>query len=97
MAKDILKSSIFLNGDFNIGFSDEQHIEDILMSAPGHIKNSPLTGVAIVKYINSPLSPATVSKLEKDIKLQLTADGATSVSAKVNPVTKSVETNGTYT
>lgn len=96
MAKDILKSSIFLNGDFNVGFSDEQHVEDILLTAPGHIKDAPLIGVNITNYMNAPFSPKTSAELEREIRLQLQADGATNIIVKVDPKSQTITTNGTY-
>lgn len=96
MAKDINIKNLLADGDFNVSFSDEQHVEHILMSAPGHIKNAPLLGVNMVNYINSPLDPKTVGELEKKIKLNLESDGAKNVSVKVNPDTKTITTNGTY-
>ena len=96
MAKDINTKQPIKDGDWNITFSDEQHVEDLLMTSPGHVKDSPLTGVGIVKYINAPLSPRIVSELERNIKLQIEADGAKGATAKVLPDTQSIETNGTY-
>ncbi len=60
-----------VNGDFVMGASDEQHIEDLLMAAPGEIKQFPLVGVNISKAINGTID----GEIRKEIKLQLEADG----------------------
>ncbi|MCX8482861.1 MAG: hypothetical protein ORN50_04720 [Crocinitomicaceae bacterium] len=96
MAKDIIKTEPIKNGDWNIGFSDEQHIQDVLMSAPGHFKNAPLIGVNMNDYINSSLSPATVSELEKKILLNLESDGASKVRVKIDSTTQKIHVNGKY-
>lgn len=96
MAKDIFKADIFKDGDFNIAFSDEQHIEDVLMSAPGHIKNAPLLGVNIMDYVNAPMSPSTVAELERKIRLNLETDGAKNITVKIDSKTNEISTNGTY-
>lgn len=96
MAKDILLNEIFKDGDFNVGFSDEQHIEHVLMAQPGHFKNAPLLGVRMIDYINSSLSPRTVAELERKIALNLEADGAKNIVVKIDSTTKNFTINGTY-
>jgi hypothetical protein len=59
------------NGDFVIGLSDEQHIEDLLIAAPGDVKQFPLVGVDISKAINGSVD----GEVRKEIRLQLVADG----------------------
>lgn len=96
MAKDILKDDIFKDGDFNVGYSDEQHIQDVILSAPGHFKQNPLIGVDILQYVRSPMSPSTVSQLEREIRLQMQADGAKNIKVRINPKTNSIDAKGTY-
>lgn len=96
MAKDINIKAPIVNGDWNVAFSDEQHVEHILMAAPGHFKNAPLIGVNMMQYINSSLSPKTVSELERKILLNLEADGAKQPFASVDPTTQTIKANGTY-
>lgn len=96
MAKDILFDEPFANGDFNIGFSDEQHIKHLVVSSPGHFKNAPLLGVQIKDYINSSMTPATQQKLEREIRMQLEADGVTQISIIVDPQTYEINVNGKY-
>ena len=80
MARDILTKPEgdlnILNGDLDVGYSDEQHVEHILITSKGHFKQNPLIGVGIEDYINSPTSLITRQKLEKEIALQLESDNA---------------------
>ena len=83
MANDILLGSdgdlSFLNGDLNLGNSDEQHIEDILVAQKGEYKQHPLIGVDLFSFLNSPITLITRQKLEKEITLQLTSDNAKNI------------------
>jgi len=84
MAKDFLFDEngdiIIEDGDFAIGYSDEQHIQDLLFANKGEYKQFPLMGVGIIGFLKSPLDLVNRSKLEREINLQLEADGATGVS-----------------
>lgn len=74
-AKDILLNDddlIFANGDFSIGESDQQHIQDIVFENTGAYKQFPLVGVGIINYLNS--SGAQLI-LGRNIKTQLETDG----------------------
>lgn len=86
MAKDILTDENgdikILNGDLDFGYSDEQHIEHILIAHKGNYKQHPLIGVGISDYLNSPETLITRRKLEKEITLQLETDNAKEI--KVN-------------
>lgn len=79
MAKDILIDEIFKDGDFNIGHSDEQHIEHILLAQKGDYKQHPLLGVGIIDYLNGPRTLKERLKIEKQIKVQLEYDKATDI------------------
>jgi hypothetical protein len=59
-------------GDLKIDFSDKQHIKDIINSNIGWYKQFPLVGVGIQYYLNS---SGLQQQLEREIRLQLTADG----------------------
>lgn len=85
MANDILIKNFdvsFVGGDLDIGYSDEQHMEHILLARPGHFKQTPWIGIGIEDLLNAPTNAKTVRVLERDIKLQLESDGAKKVSAK---------------
>jgi len=74
-AKDILLSAndlLFENGDFSIGNSDPQHIEDLIFENAGAYKQFPLVGVGIINYLNSSGSQLI---LKRNIKTQLETDG----------------------
>lgn len=88
MANDILIDNTgdlnILNGDFNVGYSDEQHIEHVLLTSKGHYKQNPLIGVGIENYINAPLSLITKQTIEREISLQLKYDKATNIEVSYN-------------
>ncbi|MBN9293734.1 MAG: hypothetical protein J0G96_07135 [Flavobacteriia bacterium] len=96
MAKDIIIADIFKNGDFNVDYSDEQHINHVITSAPGHFKQHPLIGVNILQYVNAPMSPKIAAELERNIQLQLEADGAKNIKVSVNTATTEVNATATY-
>jgi len=76
MAKDIIIDDygdlVFLNGDFKVGVSDEQHAILIINTNAGSWKQSPLVGVGIIKYS---ASSGTAQALKKEIIKQMQADG----------------------
>jgi hypothetical protein len=83
MANDFLQNNdedlIFSNGDFAVGDSEQQHISDIIYSAPGWFKEFPAVGVNIQQY----LSGAGISDdLNRNLKLQLQSDGYSVTTAK---------------
>ena len=88
MARDLLVNDFgdldIINGDFNVGFSDEQHVEHISLSNKGHYKQHPLIGVGIEDYLNSPFSLITKQKLEREISIQLKSDKAKDVVVNYN-------------
>jgi hypothetical protein len=59
------------NGDFVIGLSDVQHIKDTINAFPGWWKEFPVDGVGIINYLNG----GDEQELEKNVRIQLTADG----------------------
>ena len=59
-------------GDLKIDLSDKQHIKDIINSNTGWWKQFPLVGVGVQYYLNS---SGLDQQLEREIKVQLTADG----------------------
>lgn len=84
MAKDLLEDNngdlSILNGDLEVGFSDEQHQADLLVAFKGEYKQYPLMGIGIENYLASPISVYTRQKFEKETSLQLQADSATDIS-----------------
>lgn len=58
------------DGDYVIGESDMQHIEDILDAYPGEYRNAPLLGVYLQRALNGPMD----GSIRKDIRLNLESD-----------------------
>lgn len=59
------------DGDFVVGPSDDQHIEDIIQSFPGEWKQFPIIGCAIIADIKTQHPQNTMNK----IKTQLQSGG----------------------
>lgn len=57
--------------DFKTGEADNNYIEYILISSPGHWKEFPLVGVSIWKYLQGTQSPQV---LQRAILVQLESD-----------------------
>lgn len=78
MVKDFISGdtadTIIKDGDFLVDYSDQHHIEDLVRSEKGEYKQHPLTGIGIANYINAPLTRELKTRLEKDIRIQLSAD-----------------------
>ena len=60
------------NGDFIIGLSDEDHMQDLIESFVGWWKEYPAVGVGIKQY---QASAGQEQVIERNIKLQLQGDG----------------------
>ena len=59
------------NGDFVVGNSDNQNVEDIISSFAGEWKELPFVGVGLIQYLKS----QDGQKATNIIKTQLQADG----------------------
>lgn len=81
-----------VTGDIVIGLSDEQHFRDLLLSQKGDFKEYPLAGVGLINYNKS----NGKAQLDKEIRLQLKADGATSFVNISSGETFEIEINGKY-
>ena len=66
-----------LNGDFVVGESDQQHIENILINAPGQFKQNPLIGVDLITSMNAANDGQSRNALRKKIQLHLESDNYT--------------------
>lgn len=77
----------FVDGDFLIGPSDQQHIQDIVESFPGWWKEYVLLGVGIRSYNGS---TGKEQEIQTNIALMLRSDGY-----KVNSVEPSYTPEGT--
>ena len=63
---------VIANGDFAIGISDQQHIQDTLTAYKGWWKQYPADGVGLYSYINGSVN---TQLLAQQIKVQLQLDG----------------------
>jgi hypothetical protein len=59
-------------GDFIIAESDTQHVVDTLNAFAGWWKEFPLDGVGVMQYIKS---PADVQDINRNVRINLLADG----------------------
>ena len=96
MANDIIHTAPFANGDFNVGFSDRQHIEDVLLAKPGDYKMVPTLGVNVRSWMNGTISPREVENLQRTIRLNLQLDGATNIRESINPNGPKIYVDATY-
>lgn len=79
MRTDILHNDgelLFADGDLMVGQSDEQHVQDIVLSQKGEWKEHPLCGFGAINYIKSRV---TTSEFKRDLKIQLEYDGYNNV------------------
>lgn len=79
----LVDNDLFISrqGDFVIDISDEQHVQDTINAFPGWWKENPEQGVGIRAYLGASID---TQQLQKNIRLQLQADGYVSV----NPIVK---------
>ena len=84
-----------VNGDFLAGEPSQMHVEQVLLARPGDYSQHPFLGVAVEDYMNAPLTPNVLQTLERQIKLQLEADGAKRVKARVKSITD-IQIEATY-
>lgn len=69
-----------INGDIEIGESDQQHIADLIYSAPNAWKEFPNVGLNIQSYLSG---SGIGENLNRNLKLQLIADGYTLTKATI--------------
>lgn len=70
--KQVDDDMLIVNGDFVIDDSDEQHIEDLLMSGIGSYKEFPNSTISLNLFLNS---PNRRNDIEKQIQIILQGDG----------------------
>jgi len=84
-AQDFLLDSngdlLIENGDFVVGASDPQNIQDTINAYAGYWKQFPTLGVGIEQYLNS---PGLAGELKRLITVQLQSDGFTVNSITVD-------------
>ena len=62
------------DGDFVVGPSDQQHIEDILVSPQGDWRQHPLLGIGIFNYLKGANDNITRNAVKKRIRVHLAYD-----------------------
>ncbi len=68
------------NGDFVVGASDIQHVEDIIESFVGEWKQYPILGVGLMTYLKSQNGAKAITA----IKQQLQSDGYSLSNVKID-------------
>ena len=69
---------LIIDGDYAVGDSTIQHIDDLMLSSPGTWREYPLAGVAIGQYQSAPLNQKQT--IERIIYEQLINDGFQNIS-----------------
>ena len=76
-----IRNAASTGGDLVIGPSDQQHIEMILQSAPGHWREHPLLGADLEEMLNG---PATLAELRAKVNIQMELDGYSADSVQLD-------------
>jgi hypothetical protein len=87
MLKDWLTNGnnmLIKDGDFVIGEAEEEYIENILIAEKGNYRQFPLVGVGIKNFINAAMTPQELTKLKREIAIQLEYDGYKINSININ-------------
>lgn len=78
MATDILCNEMgdiaCVNGDFVIGESFDQEVEDILLANPGDYKETPLIGPGLIRRLKG---KASIESIRRDVAISLELDNKT--------------------
>lgn len=67
---DEIGDILLKDGDYVMGESDMQHIEDILDAYPGEYRNAPLLGVYLQRAVNGLMD----GSIRRDININLQSD-----------------------
>lgn len=70
---------LIVGGDFAVGLSEEQHVNDILIDAPGSWKQEPTIGVDLINELNAPNGGEDINRIRKTINVNLSLDGVSIV------------------
>lgn len=89
LVKDFKQSAdgdiLIESGDFFVDYSDQQHILDIVYSAPNWWKEYPSCGLNIQLYLSgNGTDGINKGNLNRNMQLQLQADGYVSSSSNFN-------------
>ena len=69
-------------GDLAVGFSDEQHVQHILLAYPGYYRNSLLCGAGLPSYEKSAGTELTI---QRAVRIQLERDNYSINKVTVTP------------
>jgi hypothetical protein len=72
-------------GDFVSGEADEQHQALLLLTNQGEWRQSPLTGVGLLRYQSGPMDSTRRGSLQREITIQLERDGYKVATVAVAP------------
>ena len=65
----------FAGGDLVADYSDEQHQELLLLTAQGEWRQSPLTGINLLRWQSGPMDNNRRAQLQREGTIQLERDG----------------------
>jgi len=65
----------FTRGDFDLGESDQQHLDLLLLTGQGNWRQDPVVGVGLPRYLLAPYGAIQVAALSRDVTIQLERDG----------------------
>lgn len=63
------------DGDFAIHNGDITHVEHILLAHKGNYKQTPIIGIGIRDYVNSPATVFNVASFKRKVTAQMEFDG----------------------
>jgi hypothetical protein len=75
-------------GDFVLAEADEQHQALLLLTNPGEWRQSPLTGIGLLRWLAGPMDERRRAELQRLITIQLERDGYTVATVKVSADSK---------
>ena len=88
MIQDLLTDEnydlLLVNGDFVFGPSDEQHLALLHLTSQGEWRQSPLTGINLLRYQSGPLDNTRRAALQREGTIQLERDGYRVATYTVN-------------
>ncbi|CAB4126661.1 hypothetical protein UFOVP87_4 [uncultured Caudovirales phage] len=71
LVQDILLNDeddlLIANGDFLVGYSDEQHLALITIMDLGHLKENPFLGIGINRKLGSSENPNVIKSISKQM------------------------------
>lgn len=72
-------------GDFAAGESDDDHVSLLLLLNQGELKQSPLTGIGLLRYQSGPMDQERRAQLSREATIQLERDGYKITTLSISP------------